>query len=744
MKPIRPESDGTPPAGVGEDYFHQFLNRTILLLGRPAVDRLRAKTIAVAGCGGQGGAACLTLARMGVSGFILADPHGFDEPDINRQWAANLNTLGRNKSEVHAEMLRAINPEVRVRTFTNGITDRNVDAFLDGADLLIDCLDICVSNSLRTKLFAAARNKGIYGVTGGMVGFGGFVTSASPDGIPMEFACGFEDKTIQASDLPKLFREVFVPEHIDALAENLGQLHAPSSAVSPAVLGTVLSVEAVLILLGATIPGWRPPVCLPHILLVDLLKMNYRVVDMDELIDKPDASPAKAKAREAGAPAFVEAGRAARLSPADRRSLLAKVGHNTNLLPDDAVAIDLMTDSWSEIHCDEDQKNRPEDCADAISDGGFASPADTLRGLFGYRYFVTVFRGRFAEALLAKALAARGGVGGHVLTNALFPSTRFHLEANGFTVKELLSSKACDPQSDLPFKGDLDLKALQKTLSGPEAMNVKAVYMELCVNALGGQPVSVANLRAVREMTAERGIGLILDATRAFENAVLIRQREAGYDKTPLATIVRELCSLSDACACSCSKDFKCPAGGFVGVQNADTFTLVRDLTLAFGDGLRDSERRMLQRELSRFELWNRASADRVEQVRNLWNALHRQSIPVVAPAGGHGLFVDARALLPHIPPRRSPVQALANELYVAAGVRSGANMATPAQEKRGIQWLRLAIPIARYSDDDLKPVVSGLKAVAANKDNIAGLERTNILSGVIGQYTASFRPVEK
>ena len=434
------DHDSSDTSNERDNYFRHFLNRTILLLGEEAVQTLRGKTVAIAGCGGQGGAACLTLARMGVGNFILADPKPFDEPDINRQWGANIATLGRNKADVYAEMLLAINPEISIKKFCDGITDSNVGDFLDGADLLVDCLDIAVPASLRAHVFRTASAKGMHIFTGAMLGFGGMVAGSSPGGIPLEVLNGVEDAAITGSKIPPGVREIFVPEFMDRIEEYLHIHRAPSIAVSPALLGTLLSVESVVALLGNTIPGWRPPVCLPHLLLVDLLKMNFKVVHLDDLLPKPRPAKSAAKTGESSV------SHAAAFSLEDRRSLLASVGYNTNLLPHDSLNLDLLTDSWNEIHAPAPPRTELD------PSWATASAEQAITGLYGYEYVVPVFRGRFAEALLCKALSKTDAC---VVANGLFPTTRFHLETNGYEVRELLTEAAHDLSSDFPFKGNL-------------------------------------------------------------------------------------------------------------------------------------------------------------------------------------------------------------------------------------------------------------------------------------------------
>ncbi len=727
------DHESSASVAAGDDYFTHYLNRTILLFGEEAVQTLRGKTVAIAGAGGHGGAACLTLARMGVGGFVLADPKPFDEPDINRQWGANRSTLGRNKAEVYAEMLLAINPEIRIRKLCEGITEENVERFLEDADLLIDCLDISVPASLRAKVFAGARARGMHAFTAAMLGFGGMIAGSFPGGLPLELVGGIEDVAIAGSKLPKSLRDVFVPEYMERIEEYLHIHRAPSIAISPAFLGTMLSVEAAVTLLGNTIPGWRPPICLPHLLLVDLLRLNFRVVHLNELLlNRPLIGSAVPLPNVEPPTAPPVTG----LSEDDRRSVLAGVGYNTYLLPFEASNLDLLTDSWSEIPSTMASSTTPD------SSWSAASAEQAIQGLYGYKWVVPVSRGRFAEGLLCKALGRPGSL---VISNALFPTTQFHLETNGYTVRELVREEAYDPQSgSCLFKGDLDLERLKETLS--ESENVAAIYVELCVNALGGHPVSMGNLAKVRELAEPRGIPVILDAVRAFENAALIRQRESGFEKCSLVKIVTDICSLSDACASSCAKDFRTSEGGFIGVsaKNEALFNRIRDLTIAFGDGLTKASRQALVHALAVSPESTAGPVGRVAQVQLLWKMLSQRSIPVVSPVGGHAVFVDARAMLPHIPADQFPAQALANALFLAGGVGAAPNFASPGIKKRDLHLVRLAIPVGYCGDEALDRVAHTFELVLRNREKITGLRRVGGPPGAAGDFAAEYRPIGK
>lgn len=716
-------SDQTANSAVNDDYFRHFLNRTMMLLGEEAVQTLRKKTVAVAGCGGQGGAASLTLARMGVEGFVLADPKPFDEPDINRQWAAARSTLGRNKAEVYSEMLQDINPGVRLRVFQMGITEENVEDFLEGVDLLVDCLDISVSGALRKQLFASATAKGMHIFTGAMLGFGGMVAGSYPGGVSLEVLAGVEDNAIGGSSLPHVIWDIFVPDHLDRLEQSLPIRRAPSVAISPGLLAMILSVESMLALLGNTIPGWRPPLCLPHLLFVDLLRMRFQVIHIDDL--KLQRPPAK----EENSGVSIETTMHPSVNAPDRRrgSVLRAFGYNTNLLPHAAVDLDLLTDSWSEIPAGKG--------ATMESDDSNGSPEQVLQGYYGYPYVAPVFRGRFAESILCRALSGKGEV---ALTNALFPTTRFHLESNGFEVREMGRADACDPRSDFPFKGELDLTRLQASIANDA--NIALIYVELCVNAIGGHPVSIAHLSKVRDIAALRGVPVILDACRAFENAVLIREREPGYGGHSLSNIVRELCGLSFAAAASTTKDFHCHRGGFIATHDEQFFRKINDLLLASGDGLDDLSREHLVRSLSGNPESDAGPLGRVHQVRLLWDELRQIGVPVVAPAGGHAVFVNAQAMLPHIPPDHFPAQTLANELFLEGGVRGTAECVS-GHGGADSQLLRLAVPVGIFGADERKRLKVSFEVIAARCPQIVGLQRLGGV-GAAGEYASEFRPL--
>ncbi len=760
-----------PQAALTEEDRRGFLNRTLMLLGEEGVRTLAGRTVAVAGCGGVGGAAALTLARMGVGGFILADPGLFDPPDINRQWAATRATLGRNKAEVYEEMLRSINPGLRLRGYSEGLTEDNVEAFLEGADVVIDCLDIAVPGELRAQLYRAARAAGIHALCAPALGFGAALAIGAPDGLPMEAVFGkMLGESTARSTLPPGLRRLVVPEHLDACERHLSSLRVPSIAISPALASALMSAEIYLLLSGPEVPGWRPPPCLPQLLVVDPIRMTYKVVDIRDLAGPPEgqgdgppngspngsppeaaAVPREGVSRE-GAP--VEGARTAGASPggeaaptlAERQASLAAAGFNTNLLPPAAIGIDLLSDSWRE--------RAPRTAADGAAVGealgepvgkAVGEPAVRLEArlaeIYGFPHNLPVSRGRFAEALLAQALIQPGRA---VVGNALFPTTRFHVAARGAPLLDLGVAAAHDPCDGQPFKGDLDLEALRQALAGGQ---VQAVYLELCVNSIGGHPVSLANLRAVQRMTSEAAVPLLLDATRAWENAALIREREPGQQGRPLADILHDLCACGTACAAGLSKDYVSPVGAFIGTRSAEADVQLRDLALlAYGQELSAGEAAELTRALAIDHEQPGGAADRAALARRLHDGLRAAAVPVIEPAGGHGVFVDARACLPHLPTAAHPTAALCNALYLAGGVRAGANPHLPTGgADEGAELLRLAIPVgwtAAENEAILATTVAAFKRIAAERGAVAGLRMVDRPPGLLGTFASSYRPI--
>lgn len=257
-----------------------FLSRTRRMLAPHWLATLGKRRLLVAGCGGVGGAVALTLARMGLCNFVLADPGRFDEPDANRQWAADCSTLGENKAAVYGTWLKQIAAEIRVDVRPEGVTPFNVESLVEQADLVLDCLDITVDFSLRLRLFEAAQLRNIHVITAPVIGFGTVLVNASPTGVPMaEFFKIVAD--IMQKGFGPHFSNIFWPPSLEAIQRDIASGRVPSVSIGTAVGGAVASMEVVATLLADQ--GCRPPIMLPEVLVFDAMTMCYRKLSLSEL-----------------------------------------------------------------------------------------------------------------------------------------------------------------------------------------------------------------------------------------------------------------------------------------------------------------------------------------------------------------------------------------------------------------------------------------------------------------------------
>lgn len=270
-----------------------YLQRTRVLLGETPLQSLRDATVAFPGCGGVGGATAVLLARTGIGGFILADPGAFDPPDMNRQWGATVATLGHSKVAVYERLIREINPAARIRTYPEGVTPDNVDAFLEGADIVVDGLDLSVPLPLRLRVYAQARQRGLYCLSSPIIGMATVMMSAAPDGMLLDGPiCELVDHLLRTARLPSGFRHHLLPDHVDALEHGVGAGMVPSIGIAPALSAGFVSSEVTLILLRRHFPHWRRPIALPDVLVIEAVRPTFRIVHYRELFFGEPATPA--------------------------------------------------------------------------------------------------------------------------------------------------------------------------------------------------------------------------------------------------------------------------------------------------------------------------------------------------------------------------------------------------------------------------------------------------------------------
>jgi tyrosine phenol-lyase len=417
-------------------------------------------------------------------------------------------------------------------------------------------------------------------------------------------------------------------------------------------------------------------------------------------------------------------------SEPERRRALDDAGFNTFLLRSDDVFIDLLTDSGTSA-VSQEQRAAMElgDEAYAGSRSFFRLEA-AVREVYGFRHVIPTHQGRGAEHLLAKALVNPGQL---VPSNLYFTTSREHVELAGGTWVDVSIPEAVDPQSTHPFKGNLDLAALELVLAAAAPERVAYVRVEACVNMAGGQPFSLANLTGVRELTKAHCVPLILDATRLSENALFIKDREPGQGDRTLPELLHAITSLVDGAVFSSKKGHFVPIGGLLAVNDDDLGQLARELVVlyegfphygglaghdleALAQGVREATDEPMVRHY-------------VSQSAYLASLLVERGIPIVVPVGAHAVFLDAKRFLPHLPQEEFPAQTLAAALYLAGGVRSMERGIVSGQHGTepyaGLELVRLTLPRRVYTQEHLAYVADVVTDVFARRELVPGLRMT-------------------
>jgi len=415
-----------------------------------------------------------------------------------------------------------------------------------------------------------------------------------------------------------------------------------------------------------------------------------------------------------------------------RERCLAEAGWNTFLLRSRDVYIDLLTDSGTNAMSDRQWS------AMMVGDEAYAGSESfyrleaAVRRRYGYRHCVPTHQGRGAEHILSRLLVRPGHV---VPGNMYFTTTRAHQELAGGAFVDVIAEEAHDPSSRHPFKGNVDLARLERVIDEATPARVPYVCVAATVNMAGGQPIALENLRAVRALCQRRGVRVFLDATRAMENAWFIREREPEHLGRPVADILRDLCDCTDGCTMSGKKDLLVNIGGFLALNDPRLYEEATNLLVLF-EGLhtygglagRDLEAMAVGIEEALVEDHLRA---RVGQVAYVAERLAAAGVPVVQPTGGHAVFVDARAFLPHVPQEEFPAQALAGELYLEAGVRAmergivsaGRDPATGEHHRPRLELVRLTFPRRVYTQAHCDVTVEAVASLFARRGEIRGLK---------------------
>ncbi len=416
----------------------------------------------------------------------------------------------------------------------------------------------------------------------------------------------------------------------------------------------------------------------------------------------------------------------------EREQMIREAHYNPFLLRAEDVIIDLLTDSGTSAMSSEQwaaMMRGDESYAGARSWYRFR---DTVQDIFGFEQVIPTHQGRAAEHILFSMLVKEDSI---VPNNTHFDTTRANVEFVGGTPVDLTCSEADDLESDYPFKGDMDVEALQKLVDkeGPEKIPV--IMVTVTNNSGGGQPVSMANIRDISRISRTAGIPFYIDACRFAENSFFIKLNEPGYANTAPIDIAREMFGYADGCTMSAKKDAFGNIGGFLCTNDAELATQERTL-LVITEGF-PTYGGLAGRDLDAIAVGLREVLDehyldyRLLSTRYVVERLHAAGIPVVRPAGGHAVYLDARRFLPHIEPLQYPGQSLSVELYIEGGIRAveigtvmfGSNPHTGEENPARLDLVRLAIPRRVYTQSHMDYVLEVINLVWERRKEIRGMK---------------------
>jgi len=422
-----------------------------------------------------------------------------------------------------------------------------------------------------------------------------------------------------------------------------------------------------------------------------------------------------------------------RMPDATRRSeAIREAGYNTFLLKSEDVFIDLLTDSGTSAMSDYQWSGM------LLGDEAYAGAKNfyhlekSVQDVLGYKYLVPTHQGRGAEHLMYRHLIKPGQI---VPRNMYFTTSKLHVELPGGKMVDIIIDEAHEPENLHPFKGNVDFKKLQKFIDDYGLDKIAFVNVEQNVNMAGGQPVSMENLRKLREFCDDYKLKIIFDATRSSENAYFIREREKEYEDTPIVEILREMMSYSDGCIYSAKKDCLVNIGGFLATNDKEIFEATRNMVVVY-EGLH-TYGGMAGRDMEAVARGLRESAQyeylkyRVNQVGYLGELLMKAGVPIVKPIGGHAVFLNALKFLPHIEREKWPAQTLSAAIFEDSAVRSmergaiskGRDKDTGENVFPALELVRLTIPRRVYTNTHMEYTAESIICLYEKRESIHGLK---------------------
>jgi tyrosine phenol-lyase len=416
----------------------------------------------------------------------------------------------------------------------------------------------------------------------------------------------------------------------------------------------------------------------------------------------------------------------------ERNKACENAGYNTFLMRSEDVYIDLLTDSGTSAMSDRQWAGIMLGDEAYAGSRNFYHLEEAVQTYYGYKYVIPTHQGRGAEHLISQTVIQQGD---YIPGNMYFTTTRLHQELAGGIFVDVIIDEAHEPTHRHPFKGDIDLDKIQALVDKVGPKKIPYVSLAGTVNMAGGQPVSMANLKALREFCDRYGIRIYLDATRMYENAFFIQEREKDYDEKSIAQILKEFCSYTDGAWMSAKKDNLVNIGGWLAVNQADVAERARNMVVVY-EGLH-TYGGMAGRDMEALAIGIKEGveddhvASRVRQVRYLGKLLLDWGIPIVEPIGGHAIFLDARRFYEHLTQDQFPSQTLAAELYMDSGVRSmergvvsaGRNPETGDHNYPALELTRLAVPRRVYTQAHMDVVAESVEEVYDQRAQTKGLK---------------------